>query len=62
MLTAEVFYIAYSFVIGEEINNITRKSSLLFDLPTIKETTNNFSSANKVGEGGFGTVYKVVMD
>nr|XP_019703288.1 cysteine-rich receptor-like protein kinase 10 isoform X3 [Elaeis guineensis] len=42
----------------EEINNITRKSSLLFDLPTIKEATNNFSSANKVGEGGFGTVYK----
>lgn len=31
----------------------------LFDLTTIAAATNNFSDANKLGEGGFGSVYKV---
>lgn len=26
----------------------------------LKSATNGFSAANKVGEGGFGTVYKVL--
>ena len=30
-----------------------------FDLSTIVAATENFSFANKLGEGGFGTVYKV---
>ncbi|KAJ4828230.1 hypothetical protein Tsubulata_013111 [Turnera subulata] len=30
----------------------------LFDLPTIAAATNNFSFSNKIGEGGFGPVYK----
>ena len=30
-----------------------------FDLITILAATNNFSDANKLGEGGFGPVYKV---
>ena len=30
-----------------------------FDLSTIKKATDNFSSNNKLGEGGFGPVYKV---
>nr|GMD94673.1 G-type lectin S-receptor-like serine/threonine-protein kinase At4g27290 [Ipomoea batatas] len=30
----------------------------LFNLPTILRATNNFSNNNKLGEGGFGTVYK----
>ena len=30
-----------------------------FTLKQIKAATNNFDSVNKVGEGGFGPVYKV---
>ncbi|CAL5410971.1 unnamed protein product [Camellia sinensis] len=32
--------------------------SLQFDLGTIRDATDNFSEANKLGEGGFGPVYK----
>lgn len=31
----------------------------LFDLITISTATNNFSNNHKIGEGGFGHVYKV---
>ena len=31
----------------------------LFSYPSIMEATNGFSSTNKLGEGGFGPVYKV---
>lgn len=33
----------------------------LFDLATIIDATNNFSRKNKVGEGGFGPVYWVII-
>jgi hypothetical protein len=32
---------------------------LIFDLAAIANATNNFSNNNKLGEGGFGPVYKV---
>ena len=31
----------------------------LFDFTTLSMATNNFSDANKLGHGGFGSVYKV---
>lgn len=32
----------------------------IFDFQTIVAATNNFSLINKLGEGGFGPVYKVI--
>lgn len=32
----------------------------VFNLETIIAATNNFSPANKLGQGGFGPVYKVI--
>ncbi|KAK4491990.1 hypothetical protein RD792_002775 [Penstemon davidsonii] len=34
----------------------------LFDLSTISKATNNFSINNKLGEGGFGPVYKGILE
>jgi serine/threonine protein kinase len=32
----------------------------IFDMKTIIKATENFSIDKKLGEGGFGTVYKVI--
>ena len=32
-----------------------------FNMVTISNATENFSPANKIGQGGFGTVYKVIF-
>ncbi|KAF9672183.1 hypothetical protein SADUNF_Sadunf11G0014200 [Salix dunnii] len=42
--------------VGNEITNV---ESLQFDLRSIEDATNHFSADNKLGEGGFGEVYKV---
>lgn len=44
------------------MNNERGKEDLelpLFDLEAISNATENFSQQNKLGQGGFGTVYKV---
>lgn len=42
-------------------NDITTVQSLQFDFCILEATTNNFSDYNKIGEGGFGDVYKVEL-
>ncbi|KAB8784166.1 hypothetical protein FH972_026694 [Carpinus fangiana] len=51
----------YSAVKGENdaINDMTTVESLQFDFATIEAATNKFSNDNKLGQGGFGVVYKV---
>lgn len=41
-----------------EANEIEAAESLKFDFSTIRKATNNFSRDRKLGEGGFGEVYK----
>jgi hypothetical protein len=42
------------------IDGSTRNSNLpFFDLSIIIAATDNFSDANKLGQGGFGSIYKV---
>jgi hypothetical protein len=43
-----------------EDDEITSVKSLQFDFGTIRVATDNFSEANKLGQGGFGVVYKVI--
>ncbi|WZZ46852.1 hypothetical protein YC2023_043111 [Brassica napus] len=47
---------------GSKINNadidISTRHSSQYDFKTIEAATNNFSRSNKLGEGGFGEVYK----
>jgi hypothetical protein len=38
---------------------MTTVDSLQFDFATIEAATNKFSDDNKLGEGGFGAVYKL---
>ncbi|XP_051228636.1 cysteine-rich receptor-like protein kinase 6 [Lolium perenne] len=37
---------------------ISSAQCVIFDLPALQEATENFSQRNKLGEGGFGAVYK----
>ena len=45
---------------GEAEDEISAIESLQFDFGKIRVATQNFSDANKLGEGGFGIVYKVM--
>ncbi|XP_027364923.1 putative receptor-like protein kinase At4g00960 [Abrus precatorius] len=43
---------------GYDDDEIDISESLQFDFNTIRDATNDFSDSNKLGQGGFGTVYK----
>ena len=40
-------------------DDITTAESLQLDYRSIQTATNDFSESNKIGQGGFGEVYKV---
>ncbi|XP_026451660.1 putative receptor-like protein kinase At4g00960 [Papaver somniferum] len=44
--------------LDEDVDDMATAESLQFNFTTIKAATNNFSEANKLGQGGFGSVYK----
>jgi len=41
------------------LEDIESMENLHFEFDTVKAATDNFSSANKLGQGGFGVVYMV---
>ncbi|XP_059435867.1 cysteine-rich receptor-like protein kinase 10 [Corylus avellana] len=53
---------SYNSLLVENVGaEITSVESLQFDLGTIEAASNNFSDDNKIGKGGFGTVYKGIL-
>jgi hypothetical protein len=51
-------YFIFFGIVGEDISS--EVNSLQFDFNMIRLATNKFSDDNKIGEGGFGDVYKVI--
>jgi hypothetical protein len=43
------------------LGNVKGGKSLRYELSTLQQATDNFSDLNKLGEGGFGPVYKVLL-
>jgi hypothetical protein len=41
--------------------DIQSTESLILNLSTLRAATDNFDESNKLGEGGFGVVYKVLV-
>ncbi|KAL8476081.1 hypothetical protein ACS0TY_028665 [Phlomoides rotata] len=46
----------------EDDNEESPTESMRYDFVVIKIATNDFSDTNKLGEGGFGSVYKVIKN
>ncbi|XVF25967.1 hypothetical protein REPUB_Repub13aG0259600 [Reevesia pubescens] len=45
----------------ESVDEIKSEEALQYDFSTISAATNHFSSTNKLGQGGFGAVYKGLL-
>ena len=46
---------------GENLNEVELQDTPLFDFEKLATATNNFHLTNKLGQGGFGPVYKVTL-
>ena len=46
-------------VVADDLTDVGDVESLQFDLATVEAATDRFSDENKIGQGGFGVVYKV---
>lgn len=47
------------FIVGRNGSERNEFELPLFEIATVEASTGNFSVYNKIGEGGFGPVYKV---
>lgn len=49
------------FLVSVGIESLSDAHFMQYDLATLRAATRNFSVDNKLGEGGFGIVYKVLV-
>lgn len=47
---------------GEELEKLAAKEQKLFTFETLVSATKNFNDTNKLGQGGFGPVYKGILE
>lgn len=52
---------AYANFSTEKVNPARLQDLLVFNFDELANATNNFQLANKLGQGGFGPVYKVMI-
>ena len=45
-----------------EAEDIEMMDSMMMDVSTLRAATGDFGESNKLGEGGFGAVYKVALN
>ncbi|XP_019152407.1 PREDICTED: uncharacterized protein LOC109149199 [Ipomoea nil] len=63
IVLAGVSLFLYFYKTKKKEKNLKQELELpVFDWSTISRATNNFSETNKLGEGGFGAVYKGTLD
>ena len=48
-------------ILGHNINQVKLEELRLVDFWKLVTATNNFDEANKLGQGGFGSVYRVML-
>lgn len=54
-----VYLFFYVFASDNNVEDMRNTEFLQYDFTTIEVATNYFSDENKLGQGGFGAVYKV---
>ena len=47
--------------VGENLNQVKVQELPLFNFEKLASATNNFHQSNKLGQGGFGPVYRVMV-
>ena len=50
-----------SELLGDDVNQVKLEELPLLDFEKLVSATNNFHEANKLGQGGFGSVYRVML-
>ena len=48
-------------ILGDRMNQVKLEELPLVDFGKLVTATNNFDEANKLGQGGFGSVYRVML-